>query len=325
VRRREFITLLGSTTVAWPLAAGAQQRATPVIGYLHPGSFEGERRQVDAFHRALNEAGLVEGQNVAIEYRWAEGHFDRVPALLADLIQRRVAVIVAGGGTAVAAKAAATEIPIVFTSGVDPIEQGVVSNLSRPGGNMTGVAFFITALGPKQLELLLQVVPTAKLVGFVTYSGYPYAKSRIDELTAAAKNFDRELAVQNVNAQADLEPAFVALNKQHIGALIVSADPIFHEWQEQLAVLAARYALPACYGLRDFVTAGGLMSYGSDLPNAYHQVGVYAARILKGEKPGDLPVVQAVKVELVLNLKAAKSLGLNFPLPLLGRADEVIE
>jgi putative tryptophan/tyrosine transport system substrate-binding protein len=325
MRRREFISLLGGTVASWPVAARAQQPAMPVIGYVHPGSLDGEGPRVAAFRRALNEAGYSEGQNVSIEYRWAEGHFDRVPGLLADLIGRRVSVIVAGGGTAVAAKAAGTSLPVVFTAGVDPVQEGIVASLSRPGGNMTGVFFYATALAPKQLELVLQVVPTAAVVGFVTYAGYPYAKSRIGELEAAAKVFSRKLLVQSVSSQAELEPAFAALNQQGVGALIVSSDPIFTEWREQLAALAARHVLPACYGFREFAVAGGLMSYGSDLPDAYHQVGVYTARILKGAKPADLPVVQAVKVELVLNLKTAKALGLTFPLPLLGRADEVIE
>jgi putative ABC transport system substrate-binding protein len=328
VRRREFISLVGgagASALLRPRTAHAQQQSMPVIGYVHPGSLDGERRQVDAFHRALNEAGYAEGQNVAIEYRWAEGHFDRVPTLLADLVRRQVSVIVAGGGTAVAAKAAGTSIPIVFTSGVDPVQQGIVTSLNRPGGNMTGVAFFVTALGPKQLELLLDIVPAAKLIGFVTYTGYPYAKSRIGELETAAEVLGRKLIVQSIASQAELEPAFASFSQQGVGALIVSADPLFQEWREQLAVLAARHALAACYGLREFAVAGGLMSYGADLPDAYHQVGVYVARILKGEKPADLPVVQSTKVELVINLKTAKALGLTFPLPLLGRADEVIE
>jgi putative ABC transport system substrate-binding protein len=275
LKRREFIALLGAIG-AWPLASHAQQ-SMPVIGYVHPGSLGGERRQVDAFQRALNEAGYTEGQNVAIEYRWAEGHFDRVPTLLADLIQRQVSVIVAGGGTALAAKAARTSIPIVFTSGVDPIQQGIVTSLNRPDGDITGVAFYITALGPKQLELLLDVAPTARLIGFVTYTGYPYAKSRIGELEAAARSLGRKLVVQSVASQTELETAFAALSQQGVGALIVSADPIFQEWHEQLVALAVRHALPACYGLRVFATAGGLMSYGADLPDAYHQVGVYVA------------------------------------------------
>jgi putative tryptophan/tyrosine transport system substrate-binding protein len=327
MRRRDFIALSGGAAAAsllCPSGARAQQ-SIPVIGYVHPGSLDGERRQVDAFHRALNEAGFTAGQNVAIEYRWAEGHFDRVPTFLAELVGRQVSVIVAGGGTALAAKAAGTSIPIVFTSGVDPVQQGIVTSLNRPDGNMTGVAFFITVLGPKQLELLLGVVPAAKLVGFVTYAGYPYAKSRIGELEAAAEVLGRKLVVQSVASQAELEPAFAALSQQGVGALIVSADPLFQEWREPLVALAARHALPACYGTREFALAGGLMSYGADLPEAYHQVGVYTARILKGEKPADLPVVQSTKVELVINLKTAKALGLTFPLPLLGRADEVIE
>jgi putative tryptophan/tyrosine transport system substrate-binding protein len=232
MKRRQFITLAGGAAACWTFGSRAQQ-PIPVIGYVHPGSLDGERRQVDAFHQALKEAGFIEGQNVTIEYRWAEGHFDRVPGLLADLVERRVSVIVAGGGTALAAKATETKIPIVFTSGVDPIQQGIVTNLNRPDGNMTGVAFFITALGPKQLELLLQVVPTAKLIGFVTYTGYPYAKSRTEELRAAAEALGRKLVVQNVATQSELDLAFALLSQQGVGALIVSADPIFHEWHDQ--------------------------------------------------------------------------------------------
>jgi putative tryptophan/tyrosine transport system substrate-binding protein len=324
IGRRQFIAALGGATTVWPLAARAQQ-PMPVVGYVHPGSLDGERRQVDAFNRALNEAGYTEGQNVAIEYRWAEGHFDRVPALLAELVRRQVSVIVAGGGTALAAKAAGTSIPIVFTSGVDPVQQGIVTSLNRPEGNMTGVAFFVTALGPKQLEMLRDVVPAAKVIGFVTYTGYPYAKSRIGELEAAAQVLGRKLIVQSIASQAELDPAITTFSQQGVGALIVSADPLFQEWREQFAALTARHALPTCYGLREFVIAGGLMSYGPDLADAYHQVGVYTARILKGAKPGDLPVIEAVKIALVLNLKTAKTLGVSFPLPLLGRADEVIE
>ena len=324
MRRRDLIFALAGAA-AWPLAARAQEPAMPVIGYVHPGSRDAQRPQVDAFHRALREAGYTEGQNVTIEYRWANGHFDRVPTFLTDLIDRQVSVIVAGGGTALAAKAATNRIPIVFTSGPDPIQQGIVTSLNRPDGNATGVAFYITALGPKQLELLLQVVPTAQLVGLLTYSDYPYARFQSGDLEGAARVFGRKLVVQSVASRAELEPAFAALVQQGVGALVISADPISLEWREQLTALAARYSLPACYGLREFAVAGGLMSYGSDLPDAYHQVGIYTARILKGAKPADLPVVQAVKVELVLNLKTAKTLGLMFPLPLLGRADEVIE
>jgi putative tryptophan/tyrosine transport system substrate-binding protein len=325
IGRRQFISALGGAAIARPLAARAQQPKAPVIGYVHPGSLDGERRQVIAFQRALSEAGYIEGQNIAIEYRWAEGHFDRVPALLADLIRQQVTVIVAGGGTALTAKAIGASIPIVFTSGVDPVQQGIVTSLNRPDDNMTGVAFFATALGPKQLEMLLQVAPAAMLIGFVTYAGYPYAKSRISELEAAAQSLGRQLVVQNVASETELEPAFTSFGQQKVGALIVSSDPLFFEWRKQLAGLAARHALPACYGFRDFPVDGGLMSYGTNLQDAYYQVGVYTARILKGAKPAELPVVQAVKVELVLNLKTAKTLGLTFPLSLLGRADEVIE
>jgi putative tryptophan/tyrosine transport system substrate-binding protein len=322
MKRREFFGVLGGGA-AWPLVARAEP--LPVIGFVHPGSADEERLRVDAFLSGLNEAGYIPGQNVNIEYRWFDGDFDRVPTLLSGLINKRVTVIVAAGGSVVAAKAMGTNIPIVFTSGSDPIQQGIVTSLSHPDGNMTGVAFFATALGPKQLELLLAVAPAAKLLGFVTHSGYPYAKFRIDELQAAAHALERRVIVKSVASRAELEPTFAAFEQQGVGGLIVSADPILLEWREELAALAARHAMPACYGVREFVLAGGLMSYGSSLPWAYHQVGVYTARILKGEKPADLPVVQAVTVELVLNLKAAKNLGFSFPLTLLGRADEVIE
>jgi putative ABC transport system substrate-binding protein len=325
VKRREFITLVGGAAAAWPLAARAQQSTLPVIGFLHSESLDAIRGQVAAFQRALNEAGYTEGQNVAIEYRWAEGHFDRVPAFVADLVRRQVAVLVAGGGTATAAKAAGVTIPIVFTSGGDPIQQGLVASLSRPGGNMTGVVFFVIAMGPKELEMLLGAVPTAKLIGFLSNPGYPYASAQIDGLEAAVRALGRQLVVQPVVNEAEIEPAFAALSKRGVDALIVGGDPFFYLWREQVVALAAQHALPTCYGFGEFAKAGGLMSYGADLTEAYHQVGVYAARILKGAKPADLPVVQAVKVELVLNLKTAKTLGVTFPLTLLGRADEVIE
>jgi putative tryptophan/tyrosine transport system substrate-binding protein len=323
VKRREFITLL--VGAAWPLAARAQQRAMPVIGFLHSETLDAISGQVAAFRRALNEAGYTEGQNLAIEFRWAEGRFDRVPALLADLIQHKVAVLVAGGGTVQAVKAAGTGIPTVFTTGGDPVQQGLVPSLNRPGGNMTGVAFFVIALGPKELEMLLAAVPAAKVIGFVSNTGYPYANAQISELEAAVRPLGRTLVVQNIGNDGEIETAFAALSRKSVEALIVGGDPFFYRWRKQMVTQAARYALPACYGQREFAMAGGLMSYGADLSEAYRQVGLYAARLLKGQKPADLPVVQAVKVELVLNLKTAKALGLTFPLTLLGRADEVIE
>jgi putative ABC transport system substrate-binding protein len=325
MKRREFIALFGGTAVAWPFAASAQQGAMPVIGFLHSESRDPIRGQVDAFQHALNEAGYTEGQNVAIEYRWAEGQFDKVPALVADLVRRQVAVIVAGGGTAAAAKAGGGTIPIIFTTGSDPVQQGLVASLSRPNGNMTGVAFFVIAMGPKQLEMLLAAVPKAMLIGFLSDPSYPYAKIQIDELQTAVRSLGRNMVVQPVKNEAEIEPAFAALSKLGVDALIVGGDPFFSGRREQIVAQAARHALPTCYGWREDAMAGGLMSYGADLIEAYHQVGVYTARILKGAKPADLPVVQAEKIKLVLNLKTAKTLGLTFPLSLLGRADEVIE
>jgi putative ABC transport system substrate-binding protein len=328
MRRREFIALLGAgaaSSLVRPRVARAQQPALPVVGFLHPEAPGAMRRQVAAFQRALNEAGYVDGQNVVVEYRWAEGHFDRVPELLTDLVRRQVTLIVAGGATIQTVKASGTTIPTVFTTGADPVRAGLVPSLSRPGGNITGITFFVVALGPKQLEMLLAAVPNAKLIGFVSNPGYPYARSQIEELEAAVATLGRQLVVQTIADGAEIEPAFAAFGRQGVEALIVGGDPFFFLWRKQMVAQAARHALPACYGWREFVTDGGLMSYGADLTAAYYQVGVYAGRILKGAKPADLPVVQATKVELVLNLKTAKVLGLSFPLTLLGRADEVIE
>jgi putative tryptophan/tyrosine transport system substrate-binding protein len=325
IGRRQFISALGGAAATWPLATQAQSPALPVIGFLHSESLDAVRGQVVPFQHALNEAGYTEGQNVLIEYRWAEGQFDRVPALVADLVRRQVTVIVAGGGTVQAVKAAGVTIPTIFTTGGDPIRQGLVTSLSRPDGNMTGVAFFVVAMGSKQLEMLLAAVPTAMHIGFLSNPGYPYANSQIDELQTSTRALGRKLVVQAVANETEIEPAFAELSQRGIDALIVGGDPFFFLWREQVVAQAAHHALPACFGFREFTMGGGLMSYGADLTEAYHQVGVYAARILKGVKPADLPVVQAVKVELVLNLKTAKTLGITFPLSLLGRADEVIE
>jgi len=325
MRRREVITLLGGAAAAWPLTARAQQPAMPVIGFLHSESLDAVSGEVSAFKRGLNEAGYIEDRNVAIEYRWADGQFDQVPGLLADLVRRPLAVLVAGGGTVQAVKAAGVTIPTVFTSGGDPVQEGLVASLSRPGGTRTGVTFFVIALGPKELEMLLAAVPATKLIGFVSNPGYPFAAHQTEVLEAAVRAVGRKMVVQSIANEAGIELAFAAFSQQGVDSLIVGGDPFFYRWREKMVAQAARYALPACYGWREFVTAGGLMSYGADLTEAYHQVGIYAARILKGEKPADLPVVQAEKVQLVLNLKTAKTLGLTFPLSLLGRADEVIE
>jgi putative tryptophan/tyrosine transport system substrate-binding protein len=324
MRRRDLIGIVGSAA-AWPLAARAQQPTIPVIGFLHSESLDAVSKQVGAFNRGLNEAGYIDNQNVAIKYYWAEGQFDRVPALLADLIRRPLTVLVAGGGTIQAVKSAGIIVPTIFTTGADPVQEGLVPSLSRPGGNMTGVTFFVTALGPKELEMLIAAVPSAKLIGFVSDPGWPYASRQLDELAAAVRALGRKIVVQSVSNEAGIEPAFASLSQQGIDALVVGGDPFFYRWREQIIAQAANRALPACYGWREFAVAGGLMSYGADLMEAYHQVGIYAARILKGEKPADLPVVQAAKVQLVLNLKTAKTLNITFPLTLLGRADEVIE
>ena len=327
MRRRELITLLGSAAVMWPLAARAQQPAMPVVGLLLGGSPETDAFRVEAVRQGLKETGYLEGENVAIEYRWADNLYDRLPALAADLVRRQVNVIVTPGGTAavLAAKASTTTLPIVFEVGIDPVQFGLVSSLGRPEGNLTGVTFLGGDLTAKQFEVLQETVPKPAVIGMLENPTNPNAESVRRQVQAAADALGRRLIVETAVVGGDIEPAFTRLVQQRIGALLVRADVLFNGRPKQLVALAERYALPAIYPLREFATAGGLMSYGASLRDALRQTGIYAGRILKGEKVADLPVQQSAKVELVINLKTAKALGLTVPLPLLGRADEVIE
>ena len=328
MKRREFITLAGGAVLAWPMAARAQQPQMPVIGFLHNASRDTRREGIAAFHRGLAQTGYIEGQNVTIEYRWAEGHNDRLPALAADLVRREVAVIAAPGNTpsALAAKAATRTIPILFLVGPDPVESGLVVSLNRPGGNVTGISLFSTDLAAKRLELLLDLVPTTKSIGFLRNPTSPASfEIEANKLQIAANAVGVHLVMVDASTREDIEAAFATLIRQRVEALLVSADAFFFTQVNQLAGLAARNALPTISHFREFTTAGGLISYGPSFPAAYREVGVYTGRILKGEKPADLPVQQAVRIELVLNKRTANALGLVIPDKLLVFADEVIE
>jgi putative ABC transport system substrate-binding protein len=324
MRRREFIAGLGSVA-AWPLVVRAQQPAMPVIGVLLPGSTVDYKIEIPAFLQGLKETGYVEGQNVAIEYRWAENQYDRLPALAADLVRRRVAVIVAAGiEAALAAKAATTTIPIVFLTGGDPVALGLVTSLNRPGTNLTGSANLSVELSPKQLQLLHDLIPNAARFGVLVDPAFPPTPSIIADLQAAAHTLGLQLVVVNARTDSDLEAAFASFSQQRVGAVLVTSA-LYNQRMEQLAALAARHALPAIFPFREFALVGGLMSYGSSRSYYYHQVGIYTGRILKGDKPADLPVQQITKIDLVINLKTAKALGLTIPETLLATADEVIQ
>jgi len=327
VRRRHFINVIAGWLLVWPLAASAQQAAVPVIGFLGGGSLETDGNLVAGFRQGLSESGYIEGRNVSIEYRWAENQNDRLPALVSDLVRRQVNVII-GGNTpgVVAAKAATAAIPIVFLTASDPVAAGFAASLNRPGGNLTGVTFLGVEIGRKHFELMREVVPTASTIAFLLNPTNP---TLADPLTrnaqAAARSLGLKLHVLHASTERDIEDAFATLAQLRADALVIGTDLFFTNRSKHLAGLTARHAVPAIYHYRGFATAGGLMSYGGSVTDASRLAGVYAGQILKGAKPGDLPVQQATKVELVLNLKTAKALGLTVPLSLLGRADEVIE
>jgi putative ABC transport system substrate-binding protein len=327
VRRREFIVMLGGAAFARPLAARAQQSAMPVIGFLRSTSATASADLVVALRRGLTEAGYTEGQNLAIEYRWAENQGERLPGLVADLIRRQCAVIIAGGdASAHAAKAATTSIPIVFATGEDPVKVGLVASLNRPGSNLTGISFYNSAdLHSKQLEFLREVVPKAAVIGLLVNPTQAAAESQKRDAQVAARALGQQILIVNASSERDFDIAFATLAQQRAGALLIAGNAFFTGQRDRLVALAARFALPAIYTLREFVAAGGMMSYGGSLTDAYRQVGVYAGRILRGEKPADLPVTLPTKFELVMNLKTVKALGLTVPDKLLALADDVIE
>ena len=328
MRRREFIKVIAGSAAAWPLAARAQQPLMPVVGFLNAASAEGYTRQLTAFLKGLGEAGYVDGRNVTIEYRWADGRSDRLPAMVADLVQRQVAVIAATSTpAALAAKASTTTVPIVFETGADPVRLGLVANLNRPGGNITGVTQLSQEVAPKRLQMLHELLPMATSIALLINPSEPTAaETQSRDVLSAARNLGLELHVLNASSERDWEGVFAEVTKMRVGGLVIGGSPFFTSRTKQLGALALRHAVPTVYSYREFAMAGGLLSYGADIADAYHLVGNYTGRILKGDKPGDLPIQQATtKVEMYINLKTAKALGVSIPNTLIGRADEVIE
>jgi putative tryptophan/tyrosine transport system substrate-binding protein len=326
MKRRAFITLLGGAAAAWPLAARAQQTALPVIGFLHTRSPEADQI-IEGFRQGLAETDYVVGRNVAIEYRWALGQYERLPALAADLVRRQVAVLVGGGGypSALAAKTATSTIPVVFTIGNDPVGAGLVASYNRPGGNMTGITIWTEMLGTKRLGLLHEMVPQAATIGLLANPRFAPTEGQLRDAQEAARGLRVGIHVLLASTDSEIEASFESIARERIAALAVGADPFFDTRREKLVAMAARYAVPTMYQFREFAVAGGLMSYGTDQMDVWRQIGVYTGRILKGQKPSDLPVMQPAKFELVINLKTANALGLEVPPTLLARADEVIE
>jgi putative ABC transport system substrate-binding protein len=326
MRRRDFITLIGGTAAAWPLTLRAQQAAMPVIGFLRSTPLDPFSKLVDMFRQGLSETGFVEAGNVAVEYRYADNHLDRLPSLAAELIRRPVNVIVANSLAAEAARTATTTIPIVFVTADDPVTRGLVGSLSRPGGNLTGLTFFGGGLlGAKRVELLHELIPKAEIMGFLMDPNWPGAKAELPDAQTAARTLGRKIVVAEATSAGEFEAAFENVMRAGAGALVVGGSPMFNSERRALVGLAARRSLPAIYDVREHVEVGGLISYGASLTGAYRQAGVYAGRILKGAKPSDLPVLQPTRFELVINLKTAKALGIDVPPMLLARADEVIE
>lgn len=328
MQRREFITLVGgAAAAAWPVSVRAQQSALPVIGFLHSASANAFAPMMAAFRKSLSEAGYVEGQNVAIEYRWAQGQFDRLPDLAADLVRHQVSVVFAGGGLdpSLAAKAATSKIPIVFANGTDPVEAGLVSSFDHPGANVTGITFLLNTLGPKELEVLYELVPKAALVAALINPKSSTAASQLKDLQDTALALGRQLRIFHASSEREIDAVFASLAQLQLGGLVIGADAFFFSRRDQFVTLVTRSSIPTIYPWREAVVAGGLASYGSSITDAYRLAGIYTGRILKGDKPASLPVQQSTKTELVINLKTAKALGLNIPNTIIGRADELIE